>query len=193
MKPALILVDLQQDFLGRAGLEPPTASITAQAAALLDGCRRRRVPVIHVQTVIRADGSDRMPHWQQADHWECVEGTPGALPPPALAPVANEQVVRKPMFSGFGNPALDQALRALGVDITIIAGIYLHGCVRSTVLDAYERGYTVWVAGDATGSTEPAHAELSRSWLGARAARFLPVQEILARLDQPGAVASVNR
>jgi alpha-ketoglutaric semialdehyde dehydrogenase len=64
-----------------------------------------------------------------------------------------------------------------------VAGIYLHGCVRSTVLDAYERGFTVWVADDATGSTEPEHAAQTRNWLRSRAARFLSVAEALARLD----------
>jgi nicotinamidase-related amidase len=124
-----------------------------------------------------------MPHWKRADHWECVEGTPGALPPPALAPARGEAVVRKPVFSGFGNPGLGRMLESLRIDTVIVAGIYLHGCVRSTVLDAYERGYEVWVASDATGSTEPAHAEHTQAWLGSRAARFLAVAEILANLD----------
>lgn len=184
MTPALILVDLQQDFLGRPGLEPSAARIIAKAADLLEGCRSRRVPVIHVQTVIRADGSDRMPHWKRADRWECVEGTPGAQPPSTLAPAAGEAVIRKPVFSGFGNPGLERTLESRGVDTAIIAGIYLHGCVRSTVLDAYERGYEVFVAADATGSTEPAHAEQSRAWLSARAAQFLAVAEIFALLDK---------
>ena len=104
-------------------------------------------------------------------------------PPPRVAPVSGETVVRKPRFSGFGDPALERALRAAGADTVIIAGSYLHGCVRSTVLDAYERGYAVWVADDATGSTEPEHAAQSRAWLATRAAHFLPVTEILTRLD----------
>lgn len=186
MRAALVLVDLQGDFLARPTLVPPPAVITNAVAALLAGCRARGVPVMHVQTVIRRDGSDRMPHWKATDHWECVEGTPGALPPPALAPLPGEAVVRKPRFSGFGNPALQAALDAAGADTVIVAGIYLHGCVRSTVLDAYERGYEVWVADDATGSTEPLHAEQSRQWLRSRAASFLPVRDILARLDAHG-------
>jgi nicotinamidase-related amidase len=182
MQPALVLVDLQQDFLARRGLEPAAQAIVATTARLLDGCRDRGVPVVHVQTVIRADGSDRMPHWKRADHWECVEGTAGAMPPPSLAPAAGETVVRKPVISGYGNPLLEATLRGRGADTLIVAGIYLHGCVRSTVLDAYERGFEVWVADDATGSPEPAHAEHSRAWLATRAARFLTVDEILAAL-----------
>ena len=183
MNAALVLVDLQQDFLERPSLTPPAAEVTAAAANLLRGCRRRGLPVAHVQTVVRADGSDRMTHWKRANHWACVEGTPGACAPSALEPAPGEAVVRKPVFSGFGNPALGQMLKARRIDIVIVAGIYLHGCVRSTVLDAYERGYEVWVAEDATGSTEPEHAALSRAWLRTRAARFADVATILADLD----------
>jgi nicotinamidase-related amidase len=183
MKPALVLVDLQQDFLHRPGLEPPAGQVTAAVAALRAGCRQRLVPVIHVHTVVRADGSDRMPHWIRDDFWACVDGTPGAATPPGLAPATDEVVIHKPFFSGFGNPALQDLLQRQGIDTLIVAGIYLHGCVRSTVLDAYERGYEVWVADDAVGSTEPAHAAASRAWLASRAASFMATADIFARLD----------
>jgi nicotinamidase-related amidase len=183
MRAALVLVDLQHDFLDRTGLVPPPEPLTAAVAGLLSGCRQRRLPVIHVHTVVSPDGHDRMPHWIRSGTWTCVEGTRGAQPPAAVAPAAGEPVVRKPYFSGFGNPRLDELLRGASVDTVVVAGIYLHGCVRSTVLDAYERGYTVWVADEATGSTEPEHAARSRAWLATRAAEFMTTSAILARLD----------
>jgi nicotinamidase-related amidase len=183
MTPALVLVDLQQDFLARPGLVPPVAEVTTAAAALRAACRARAVPVAHVHTLVRPDGSDRMPHWARDDVWTCVEGTPGAAAAPGLEPLPGEPVVRKRFFSGFGNPALGAWLEAGHIDTVIVAGIYLHGCVRSTVLDAYERGYTVWIADDAVGSTEPVHAAETRAWLGRRAATFLDCRAILARLD----------
>jgi nicotinamidase-related amidase len=183
MKPALVLVDLQQDFLDRPGLAPPVPELLAGVARLLEGCRQRQVPVAHVHTLMAPDGHDRMPHWARNNVWTCVEGTAGAAAPAAAAPRPGEAIVRKRFFSGFGNPELHVGLTAGGIDTLIVAGIYLHGCVRSTVLDAYERGYAVWVADDAVASTEPAHAEASRQWLGQRAAEFVTVTAILARLD----------
>src|SRR5690606_7605060 len=165
MNAALVLVDLQNDFLARAGMSPPVDTLVRRCGELLEGWRALRRPVFHVHTRIRPDGSDRMPHWVRDDHWECVAGTPGALPPDAVAPAPGETVVYKRYFSGFGDPALEAGLRKLGVDEIIVAGIYLHGCVRSTVLDAYERGFTVRVADDAVGSTEPEHGALSKAWL----------------------------
>lgn len=181
MGAALVLVDLQRDFLSRPGLVPPVEPLVGHIAALLGDWRRLGLPVFHVHTVIRPDGSDRMPHWKRDDHWECVAGTPGVLPPPPLVPLPGETVVNKPFFSGFGNPDLDAGLQAAGVDELVVAGIYLHGCVRSTVLDAYERGYVVWVADDAVGATEAEHAAHSRGWLHGRAATFMPSAEILHR------------
>jgi acyl-CoA reductase-like NAD-dependent aldehyde dehydrogenase/nicotinamidase-related amidase len=187
---ALLLVDLQNDFLGRAGLMPDATALCARAAALLDAVRRRGMPVAHAHTVIRADGSDCMPHWQRRGLRECIEGTRGALPPPALAPVEGELVLRKRYFSAFGDPRLDAWLREHGIERLLVAGVYLHGCVRSTVLDAYERGYEIVVADDAVGTTEPLHAELTRAYLGERAATFRTVAALVAELGAPPIVAT---
>ena len=181
-QPALLLLDLQADFLARPGLSPSAAALVGRIRTLLGGCRERSIPVLHVRTVIRPDGSDRMPHWKRADTWACVEGTPGALPPADLLEAAGEPVFRKRFFSAFGAPGLEARLRELSPGPLLLAGLYLHACVRATALDAYERGYEVWIVDDAVGSTEPVHAEITRSYLSERAARFVETRELLGRL-----------
>ncbi|MCL4721824.1 MAG: cysteine hydrolase [Gammaproteobacteria bacterium] len=192
MQAALVLVDLQRDFLDRPGLEPAEPALLPTTSRLIEACRARRIPVVHVHTVTRPDGADRMPHWVRQGTVACVAGTGGVLPPPAVAPLPGEPVFAKRFFSGFGNPALAAHLAGLGTRLLIIAGIYLHGCVRSTVMDGYERGFEVWVAADAVGSNEPGHAEHTRRYLEGRAATFLPVAGILARLDQAGPVPATG-
>ncbi len=182
MKAALLLIDLQEDFLNRSGLVPDKATLVERCRALLDGWRRLNRPVFHAHTLVSADGTDRMPHWKKKDYWACVEGTAGSRPPPALAPRQNEFVFRKTMFSAFTNPRLEEALRACGADTVVLAGIYLHSCVRATALDAYANGFEVWIAGDAAGSTEPVHGLMSRRYLAARVASFHETPAILARL-----------
>jgi nicotinamidase-related amidase len=182
MTVALILVDLQRDFLDRPGLMPDEACLLARTGVLLQGCRHRGIPVAHVHTVLRPDGTDRMPHWVRDGTVACVDGTPGVLAPEVVAPVAGEALVAKRFFSGFGNPELADFLATVGARTLVVAGIYLHGCVRSTVMDAYERGFEVWIAGDAVGSNEPDHAALTRRYLDGRAATFLDVEAILGRL-----------
>lgn len=179
---ALLLVDLQEDFLARDGLEPTRDRLVAHAAELLAGCRALALPVLHVHTRVRADGHDRMPHWREQDIWECVEGTPGVRPPAALQPRADEPVFTKRFFSAFEAPGLEQQLVALAPRTLLVAGAYLHACVRATALDAYARGHPVCIVEDAVGSTEPVHAAITRDYLAGRAARFETVAEVLARL-----------
>ncbi len=185
MKAALLLVDMQNDHLAADGLEPSRGELVQRAAGLLDGCRAVSIPVIHVWTTISGDGSDGMPHWREAGRRECVAGTEGHEPPAALRP-ESEPVIDKTWFSGFSNPRLHARLKELGTEDVIVCGVHLHGCVRTTVLDAYQRGYRVWVAEDAVGSYDGLHAALSRRYLEGRAARFASVDSLLLLVRDGG-------
>ena len=190
MKPLLLLVDLQNDFLSAPGLEPASAEIVARAARLLAGARSAGVPVIHVRTSVDPVADDRMPHWKALGRWKCVPGTPGHGSPPELEPAAGERVVSKTFFSAFDAPELAPTLAAAGADTLFVAGVHLHGCVRATVLDAYARGFEVWVAEDAVGSDDPLHAAVTRRYLDGRAARFAPVEEVLGLVSRGAPAAA---
>ena len=182
MRPALLLVDLQNDFLSAPGLEPPAQAVVRQARRLLSGARGCAAPVFHAVTSVDAAADDRMPHWKRLGRWRCVAGTPGQAGPPGLAPALGETVVSKRFFSAFASASLEAELRACGADTLIVAGVHLHGCVRATVLDAYSRGFDVWVAEDAVGSDDPLHAAICRRYLEGRAARFAPVERLVEML-----------
>jgi acyl-CoA reductase-like NAD-dependent aldehyde dehydrogenase/nicotinamidase-related amidase len=182
MKSALLLIDLQSDFLERKDLFPRSDLLIGRVERLLSGCRSHRVPVFHVWTQVRRDGTDRMPHWQRNNTWICVEGSSGVLPPEVLRPNPDELLFTKQYFSAFGNSSLIPTLQEYEIDSVIIAGIFLHGCIRSTAIDAYERGYEVWIADDAVGSDEPVHAEITRTYLDGRAAKFMDTHRILSQL-----------
>ncbi len=180
MKPALLLVDLQNDFLRSPRLEPAAGAIVARAAMLLAGCRRLSLPVIHAWTTVRREPDRRMPHWKRTGKWMCVEGTEGHATPEVLRPVASETIVHKTFFSAFEDGGLDRILRSLACDTLWIAGVHLHGCVRATASDAYQHGFEVCVAEDAVGSDDPLHAAITRRYLEERAIRFLPVASLLS-------------
>jgi acyl-CoA reductase-like NAD-dependent aldehyde dehydrogenase len=180
MRPALLLVDLQHDFLSAPGLEPAARLVVANARRLLDAARAAGVPVLHAITSVDASGSDAMPHWKSQPRLRCVRGTPGHAEPPGLAPAAGEATVSKAFFSAFSAPELDRALAAARADTLLVAGVHLHGCVRATVLDAYQRGLAVWIAEDAVASDDPLHAAVTRRYLEGRAAKFASVDELVA-------------
>lgn len=182
MSTALVLIDVQNDYLTRDTLVPPHGELVARLASLLEGCRRAEVPVAHVRTLIRPDGTNRMPHWKRDDYWACVEGTAGCEPPPALVARGGEPVIGKSFYSGFSNPALDGWLQAAGAATLVLAGVYLHACISATALDAYQRGYEVWVAEDSVATMRADQADVAEDFLSGRAATFLRSSAIVARL-----------
>lgn len=191
MKAALLLVDVQQDFLSRPGLVPDATELERRLAGLIAAFRRNRLPVLHSRTLIGSDGRGRMPHWVRLGRLSCVAGSAGAAPPPALTEAESEPVLAKPFFSAFGNPVLERTLRAASVDTLIIAGVYTHACVRATALDAYQAGFAVWIAADCIASDAPLHARLTLDYLDARAGEVLPSAAIADRLGltRPAAAA----
>lgn len=179
---ALLLVDLQRDYLERPGLVPAEEVLVPAVVELLTAFRDAGLPIAHVRTITAADGSDAMPHWRTAGRTACVDGSPGAQCPPALAERPGEMVAVKQHYSGFADARLDPWLRDRGVEGLIVAGLYTHACVRETVLDAYQLGYDVAVASGAVGTDDVAHADATRAWLTGRAACFVSTAEVLVGL-----------
>ncbi|HMD53356.1 MAG TPA: aldehyde dehydrogenase family protein [Phycisphaerae bacterium] len=187
MKPALLLVDLQKDYLNTSNLQPAAERITDIAANLLGACRKRSIPIIHLRTAVHRKTDDRMPHWKAAGCWMCELNTPGYDPPESLREIPGETVVEKQFFSGFGNPQLSMKLRELGSDTLFIAGLQLHACVRTTALDAYEQGLKVWITEDAVTSNDALHAAITRRYLAARHISFAPAKKLIEMFDTSGA------
>jgi acyl-CoA reductase-like NAD-dependent aldehyde dehydrogenase len=191
MRPLLLLVDLQRDYLESPRLEPAAGPVVERAATLLRVCRQEKVPVVHVWTTVSRSDDRRMPHWKREDRWLCEEGTPGHEPPTDLRPEQGERVLHKTFFSAFEDGELDRVLREERAQRLLVAGVHLHGCIRQAVLDAYQRHpVEIWVAADATASDDPLHAASSRRYLERRAARFLPVAEVASALSGAAAPAT---
>ena len=111
MTPALVLVDVQRDYLQRDDLTPAAEVLVAALAGLLADARARGWPVFHVQTRVRADASDAMPHWRAAGQALCVEGSEGAQAPEALTPEPGEHTDQVLGELGFGTAEI-AALKA---------------------------------------------------------------------------------
>ncbi len=190
-KSALLLVDVQEDFLSSPDLVPDIDTLVPAIVRLLDGARRASWPVIHIRTQVSSDGSDWMPHWRRTGKPRCVVGTPGAAPPLSLVACEGEQVIAKRFFSGFENGELATLLQKLGVNHVVLAGVHTHACIRATATDAYAHGYAVTIASDAVGSYNPEHARHTLGWLDGRAATCVPVDAV-AGLEAPALAAHTS-
>jgi nicotinamidase-related amidase len=63
--------------------------------------------------------------------------------PPRLAPRMEDLYVRKHVYSAFFDSRLDTALRNLGVETLVCAGLWANVCMGATALDALYRNYRV--------------------------------------------------
>jgi acyl-CoA reductase-like NAD-dependent aldehyde dehydrogenase/nicotinamidase-related amidase len=183
MKSALLLIDLQQDFLA-SELQTSASLLIARAAELLRACRQHNIPIIHVWTTVDREKDIRLPHWRAQNRWMCVAGTPGHETPEPLRPLAGESIVHKTGFNAFASGELDQILRSAGCDSVILCGVHLHACVRTAAVESLERNLNVVIAEDAVASNDPIHAAATRRWLAARCVTFQPASSLFSESDR---------
>lgn len=176
---ALLLVDVQEDFLARPGLTPDRLTFIATVSRLLAHARSEGWLVVHVHSRVHHDRHDAMPHRRASGSAEAVAGTAGIEAPPELAPAGNEPLLYKRFFSAFDSPGLENLLRSHCISQLMVAGVHAHACIRDTVNDAYRLGFEVIVPGAATASYDPAHAAQALHWMNGRSARIVQLPEIV--------------
>ena len=78
---------------------------------------------------------------------------------PDLDAASADLVIVKPRVSGFYGTSLDAALRARRIERLVVCGVDSVWAVESTVRDAHDRDYTVFVLEDACASFDEAQHE----------------------------------
>ncbi len=147
-KPAIIVVDMLNDFVTGALTCERGRAIVPASAELLDMAREAGVPVIFSNDAHLAGIDRELIIW--GDH--AIAGTKGAEVIPELKLSEKDYVVPKRRYSGFFQTDLDILLKELGVKTVVMTGLHTHMCVRHTSADAFCLGYDVVVAKEATDS-----------------------------------------
>jgi biuret amidohydrolase len=173
---ALLIIDMQRDFLDPEGYIARTGvdvrglrAIIPNVRRLLDAARSQGVRVIHTREGHRPDLSDlpavkaRRAAGAGAAIGSMgplgrllVRGEPGHGIIPELEPLADEPVIDKPGFGAFYATDLEQLLRVGGVRTLIISGVTTDICVHSTLREAVDRGFECVTAGDACAAGDSA-------------------------------------
>lgn len=105
-------------------------------------------------------------------------GNPATAVHERLAPQEGDIVVRKTRVGAFSTTNLDEQLRGRGIVNVILAGISTSGVVLSTVRDAADRDYGVFVLQDASADPEPdLHAFLTEK-IFPRQAHVIRISEL---------------
>ena len=142
---ALIVIDVQQSFLHRPYFrDEELPAFLAKLQSLIDRCRRREIPVLQIFHQDESQG----PSGAFSRH----SGWVATLPQLDIDPAA---VFYKQVHSAmFGRSStgetLEQWLRAHGVEHVIVSGIRTEQCCETTARHAYDLGFEVTYAIDAT-------------------------------------------
>lgn len=84
-----------------------------------------------------------------------VEGSPAAELDERCHVLPVDPIVTKKGASAFAGTHLNQLLTARRVDTVIVCGATTSGCIRATVVDAVQTGFSVLVPRDAVGDRAP--------------------------------------
>lgn len=164
---ALLLVDLQNDFIHKDGAYARGGAVSAEAAALpaklkpLADAVRARGGVVGgtMFTLVPGRGGEPMiaPHLKKLRPFlrkgDFLPGSWGQQVVDELQPL--DFTVEKLAYSAFYMSRLDWLLRKFGIEQLIVGGIVTNGGVASTVRDAHVRDIEVTVLEDGCAAPTP--------------------------------------
>lgn len=180
----LLVVDMLNDFFER---EPVPAAARGRLVAaineLASGFRERGLPVVWVRQEFAPDLHDAFLDMRTRNVMITIAGTPGCEILPELERAAGETTIVKKRYSAFFGTDLDETLARNRPDWFVVAGVNTHACIRTTVVDAYQRDFRVVVAADCVSSYDAEHAAITKRYLDGKIASFRSNPEIFNMLD----------
>jgi nicotinamidase-related amidase len=188
-RPALLVIDMYTAFVDPAY---PFASPDARQCArsirtLLDAARGRRHPVFFTRAE-RATREVERGRWKTRGVYTPIMDRPEAYQVvPELEPRPEEPVLVKSFPSGFVGTNLLSYLVYHGVDTVVVTGTVTSGCVRDTVLDAFNHNFRVIVPVEAVCDRGPTSHKVTLFDIHMKYGDVLPVAEVLEYLRTVGA------
>jgi nicotinamidase-related amidase len=194
-KTAVVLIEFQNEFCKEGGKlhdlvkeEMARQQTVEHAVHLAEGARKKGALVIHCPFVFDEGWVDE----------KCVCGIiagakeGGAFRPgdwgtefiDELKPQEGDEVLKgKRALSGFTNTGLNEILEKYGIENVVTAGFLSNVCVEATSRSAYDRGYKVCVAKDATAATSQSNQEYVEREIHPILGEAKTAAEIVAELE----------
>jgi nicotinamidase-related amidase len=158
-RTALVLMDFQPAVLGTLA-ESDTAVLLANAGKALTWARAAGLTVAYVRVAFRDADYAAIPEHNRTfapfrGGGMLADGSPECEIVDSLRPQRDEIVVRKTRFGTFSTTSLSLRLREAGIESLILAGISTSGVVLSTVRDAADQDFRIYVLADACADGNP--------------------------------------
>jgi nicotinamidase-related amidase len=172
---ALVLIDVQRDFLDIPGDDAPmpvegTHAAISAMAKLATAFRERGLPIVHVVRLYQPNGSNvdlvRRQSIEQGARI-AVPGSAGSQIAPELLPNVveldhelllagdlqevgtAEHVMYKPRWGAFYHTELERHLRESGSNTIVFVGCNFPNCPRTSIYEASERDFRIVLVPDA--------------------------------------------
>jgi len=182
VKTALMVIDVQNDYFD-GGKWPLTDmdKATANVAMLLEVCRSKGFPVIHIRHEMPSEDAPFF-----------TPNSEGAKIHSSVAPLKNELTILKHNANSFKDTNLKEELDNLGVEQILICGAMSYLCIDSSTRAAFDLGFSCIVAhdacaaaglefGDVSVPAEQVHAAFMAA-LGFAFAKIVSCQELISDL-----------
>jgi len=155
---ALVLHDMQNDFMLNSLSKPEMVEVVKRTRALIDLAHSLPIPVIY--TRVESDPAmshppERAPYLRRPSPPVCAKDTPGADIIDQLKPTASDYIVTKVRSSAFYGTKMEALLRVKGVWILIVAGGSTNWGVEWLARDAIARDIVTIALRDCTYSVTP--------------------------------------
>jgi nicotinamidase-related amidase len=152
----LLIVDIQEKFRPVVeGIE----GVIVKSQILLRSAQRLQIPVNISEQYPKALGAT-LPELRQ---W---------LP-------ADQVYFSKLCFSAMGCEPLDIAVKSLGRNQVVIAGVETQVCILQTGMELMDKGYAVYVVADAVGSRQNSERDLALNRLEKRGANLVSTEMVV--------------
>ncbi len=188
---ALVIIDMQRDFLEPGGFGETLGNDVSQLASavqpiarVLAAARATGMLVIHTREGHLPDLSDAPRSKVERGAPSLRIGDPGPMGRilirgerghdiiPELSPRRSEVIIDKPGKGAFYATELGDVLREYGIENLLVCGVTTEVCVHTTVREANDRGYRCVVIADGCASYFPEFHEMGLKMIKAQGGIF---------------------
>lgn len=180
-RTALLVMDYQNAIIGRLADAEALLARMAHAIAVV---RQHGGHVGYVRAAFDDADFDAIPPSSRFADLVARTGramhadSPATAVHESVAPEPGDLLVRKTRVGAFSTTDLDDQLRAHGIHTLVLAGISTSGVVLSTVRDAADRDYQVYVLADASADPEPGVHEFLTEKIFPRQAHVITIADL---------------